>query len=282
VRASVVIRGSGGERVVAMDDFQHGPYETAVGDAEMLTEIRIPVRAGGSSAYAKVERRAGDWAVTSVGAAVWMDGATISDARVGLAAVGPNTTGIPAISDLLRGQRPSDELYAAAGAIAAASCSPATDNRGTADYKRHLADELTRRTLRRAVEQRAGGHQHPGGAEAALQAVALHEALLDRVQHAVLLQALDGAYVAAAGHRGQHRAGLHRLPVHPRDAGAAVAGVAAPVRPGQPELVAQEVHEQHPALDLAGHRLPVDGHRHLHVTPPFPQREPPPGAAPAG
>jgi aerobic carbon-monoxide dehydrogenase medium subunit len=155
--ASCVIRGSGGERVVTMEEFHRGPYETAVGDAEMLTEIRIPVRAGGSSAYAKVERRAGDWAVTSVGAAVWMDGATISDARVGLAAVGPNTTGIPAISEALRGQAPSDELFARAGAIAAASCSPVSDNRGTADYKRHLADELTRRTLRTAVDRIQAG-----------------------------------------------------------------------------------------------------------------------------
>jgi carbon-monoxide dehydrogenase medium subunit len=151
--ASCVIRGSAGERVVTMEEFHRGPYETAVGDAEMLTEIRIPVRAGGSSAYAKVERRAGDWAVTSVGAAVWMDGATISDARVGLAAVGPNTTGIPAISEALRGQAPSDDLFARAGAIAAQSCSPVSDNRGTADYKRHLADELTRRTLRTAVDR---------------------------------------------------------------------------------------------------------------------------------
>jgi carbon-monoxide dehydrogenase medium subunit len=155
--ASCVIRGSAGERVVTMEEFHRGPYETAVGDAEMLTEIRIPVRPGGSSAYAKVERRAGDWAVTSVGAAVWMDGATISDARVGLAAVGPNTTGIPAISEALRGQAPSDELFARAGAIAAESCSPVSDNRGTADYKRHLADELTRRTLRTAVDRIQAG-----------------------------------------------------------------------------------------------------------------------------
>jgi carbon-monoxide dehydrogenase medium subunit len=155
--ASCVIRGSAGERVVSMEDFHRGPYETAVEHGQILTEIRIPVRPNGSSAYAKVERRAGDWAVTSAGAAVWMDGDVIADARVGLAAVGPNTTGIPAISEALRGQAPSDELYARAGAIAAESCSPVTDNRGTADYKRHLADELTRRTLRLSVERiRAG------------------------------------------------------------------------------------------------------------------------------
>jgi carbon-monoxide dehydrogenase medium subunit len=153
LNASCVIRNAEGERVVSMEDFHRGPYETAVGDAEMLTEVRIPVRPNGSSAYAKVERRAGDWAVTSAGAAVWMEGDLISDARVGLAAVGPNTTGIPAISEALRGREPSEELYETAGRIAAESCSPVSDNRGTEDYKRHLADELTRRTLRVAVER---------------------------------------------------------------------------------------------------------------------------------
>jgi carbon-monoxide dehydrogenase medium subunit len=155
--ASCVVRGRAGERVVTMEEFYRGPYETAVEHGEILTEIRIPVRPHGSSAYAKVERRAGDWAVVSAGAAVWMQGDVISDARVGLAAVGPNTTGMPAISEALRGRSPSEELYAQAGAIAAESCSPVTDNRGTAEYKRHLADELTRRTLRLAVERiRAG------------------------------------------------------------------------------------------------------------------------------
>jgi carbon-monoxide dehydrogenase medium subunit len=151
LNASCVIRGRDGERVVTMEEFYRGPYETAVGDAEILTEVRFPVRAHGSSAYAKVERRAGDWAVVSAGAAVWMDGDAIADARVGLAAVGANTAGLPEISQALRGQRPSEELYARAGEIAARSCNPATDMRGTEAYKRHLADELTRRTLRRAV-----------------------------------------------------------------------------------------------------------------------------------
>lgn len=149
--ASCVIQGSAGRRVVSMAEFYRGPYETAVGDGEMLIEIELPVRANGSSAYEKVERRAGDWAVVSCGAAVWLDGEVISDARVGLAAVGPNTTGIPAISEALRGRVPSEELYAEAGAIAASSCSPTTDMRGSAEYKRHLANELTRRALRRAT-----------------------------------------------------------------------------------------------------------------------------------
>ena len=152
--ASCVIRGPGGaERVVSMEEFHVGPYETAVGDAEMLVEIRLPVRPGGGSAYQKVERRAGDWAVVSAGAAIWLDAGTISDARVGLAAVGPNTTGIPEISAALRGQEPTESLFEQAGAIAARSCDPVTDQRGSADYKRHLAAELTRRALRRATER---------------------------------------------------------------------------------------------------------------------------------
>ena len=156
LNASCVIRGRDGERVVSMEDFHRGPYETAVGDAEMLTEVRFPLRPNGSSAYEKVERRAGDWAVVSAGAAVWMDGGLIADARVGLAAVGPNTAGLPEISEALRGKAPSEELYAQAGEIAARSCSPATDMRGTEEYKRHLANELTRRTLRRAVARTNG------------------------------------------------------------------------------------------------------------------------------
>jgi carbon-monoxide dehydrogenase medium subunit len=151
--ASCVIRGPRGERVVSMEEFHVGPYETAVGDDEILTEIRLPRRPGHGSAYEKVERRAGDWAVVSAGAAVWMSEGKIVDARVGLAAVGPNTTGIPEISDALKTNAPSEALYERAGEIAARSCDPTTDQRGSEDYKRHLANELTRRTLRKAVER---------------------------------------------------------------------------------------------------------------------------------
>jgi aerobic carbon-monoxide dehydrogenase medium subunit len=159
--ASCVIRGPSGERVVAMADFHRGPYETAVEDAEMLLEVRIPVRPGGGSAYEKVERRAGDWAVVSAGAAVWMDGGTIREGRVGLAAVGPNTNGIAEVADALRGASPTEDLYAEVGAIASRACRPTSDQRGTEAYKRHLADELTRRALRRSVARATEGAPQP-------------------------------------------------------------------------------------------------------------------------
>jgi carbon-monoxide dehydrogenase medium subunit len=154
LKAQLVIRGSGGERVVPMDEFQSGPYETAVGDAEMLVEIRLPVRVGGvvsGSAYEKVERRAGDWAIVAAGAALWIEGGTIADAGIALAAVGPTTVHVTRAEDALRGQAPSEELFGQAAAIASEDCSPAADQRGPIDYKRHLARELTHRALRRAA-----------------------------------------------------------------------------------------------------------------------------------
>jgi aerobic carbon-monoxide dehydrogenase medium subunit len=148
--AEAVIRGPAGERVVSMDEFHRGPYETAVGQNELLAELRFPIRARSSSAYEKVERRVGDWATASAGAAVSLaaDG-TIEEASVGLTAVGLDGT-VAGIDDLLSGRRPDEDLFAEAGRIAAAACEPVADQRGGVDYKRHLADELSRRVLRRA------------------------------------------------------------------------------------------------------------------------------------
>lgn len=150
-KAKVVIRGAGGERVVGMEDFHIGPYTTAVGEGEMLTEVRLLLRPGGGSAHEKVERRAGDWAIAAASAAVWVEDGRIVDVGVALSAVGPTTIQLSRAEDLLRGKAPSDELFAQAGEIASADCSPSADGRGPVDYKRHLAGVLTTRALRRAA-----------------------------------------------------------------------------------------------------------------------------------
>jgi carbon-monoxide dehydrogenase medium subunit len=150
-KATVVIRGPGGERVVGMEDFHVGPYMTAVGEAEILTEVRLDVRPGAGSAHEKVERRAGDWAIAAASAAVWMEGATIADVGIALSAVGLTTIHLTRAEELLRGQPPSEELFAQAGTIASEDCSPMADGRGPIDYKRHLAGVLTHRALRRAA-----------------------------------------------------------------------------------------------------------------------------------
>jgi carbon-monoxide dehydrogenase medium subunit len=159
IKASVVIRGSGGERVIGMDEFHLGPYMTAVKDGELLTEIRLPVRPGAGSAHEKVERRAGDWAIAAASAAVWIDGGTVADVGLALSAVGPTTVHVTRAEELLRGKAPSEELFAQAGEIASEDCTPFADGRGPVDYKRHLAGVLAKRALRtataRALKQEA-------------------------------------------------------------------------------------------------------------------------------
>jgi carbon-monoxide dehydrogenase medium subunit len=153
VRATVVIRNADGSRTLPVREFHTGPYETEVGDGELLTEVRVPIRPGGSSAYEKVDRRAGDWPLAAAGAALWLDGGTVADVGIGLTAVGAKHFVAAEAEEYLRG-RPADEnSFAEAGRIAAEHCDPVADQRGPADYKRHLAGELTTRVLRRAAER---------------------------------------------------------------------------------------------------------------------------------
>jgi carbon-monoxide dehydrogenase medium subunit len=153
VKAKAVIRGAAAERVVEMEDFHVGPYVTAVGEGEMLTEVRLPLRPGAGSAHEKVERRAGDWAIAAASAAVWIDRGVLADVGIALSAVGLTTIHVTRAEELLRGKPPSEDLFAQAGAIASEDCSPSADGRGPVDYKRHLAGVLTKRALRRASER---------------------------------------------------------------------------------------------------------------------------------
>jgi aerobic carbon-monoxide dehydrogenase medium subunit len=150
VGATLVVRGLDGERVLTMQEFHRGPYETAVGEAEMLTEVRVPLQDGAGSAYEKVERRVGDWAVAASAAAVRIDGGSIAQAGIALTAVGSTVTSDRA-QESLAGQAPSEEAFAAAADLAAEDCSPTSDQRGSEEYKRHLARELTLRALRTAT-----------------------------------------------------------------------------------------------------------------------------------
>ena len=106
-------------------------------------------------------RRVGDWPVGAAGAAVWLDGDTIAEAGVGLTAVGARNFAAAEAEEFLRGAPATEESFARAGEIAAEHCRPVSDQRGPADYKRHLARELTKRALRAgrpaAARRRRGG-----------------------------------------------------------------------------------------------------------------------------
>jgi carbon-monoxide dehydrogenase medium subunit len=164
---TMLITGQNGDREVDARQFHRGPYETAVGPAEMLTEIRLPVRgARFGSAYVKVCRRAGDWPVGAVGAAVWLAAPpargtgtrapVIESAGIGLTALGARHFAAAEAEDFLRGKPATEENFRRAGEIAAIHCRPVPDQRGPEDYKRHLAGELTTRALRLAVTRAQG------------------------------------------------------------------------------------------------------------------------------
>jgi aerobic carbon-monoxide dehydrogenase medium subunit len=153
LKASMIIRGPDGSRTVSAREFHTGPYETVVAPGELLTEISIAIRPTCGSAYEKVGRRVGDWPIAAAAAVVWLDGATIAEAGLGLTAVGVRHFAAAEAEDFLSGAPATEETFAEAGRIAAEHCNPASDQRGPADYKRHLAGELTVRALRRAVRR---------------------------------------------------------------------------------------------------------------------------------
>jgi aerobic carbon-monoxide dehydrogenase medium subunit len=156
LKATALIRSSSGERVIGMDDFHQGPYSTAVGPAEILVEVRVPIRPGSGSAYEKVERRVGDWAVVAAGAHLSLDGDRIVDAGIGLAAAGAEHFRAGEAEESLRGAAAGDEAWDRAGELAARHCNPVSDQRGPEDYKRHLVSVLTGRALRRAAARARG------------------------------------------------------------------------------------------------------------------------------
>ena len=116
--ATIVLHSKTGERTVPAREFHLGPYETAAQPGEIVTEIRVPIRNRTGSAYEKVERRAGDWAVAAAGVFVSMNGDTVADCGIGLTAVGVEHFCVPAAEDALRGQPPSEENIAAAAQLA--------------------------------------------------------------------------------------------------------------------------------------------------------------------
>jgi carbon-monoxide dehydrogenase medium subunit len=155
VNAMVVCRSQQGDRVIAARDFFVDTFTTAIEPTEVLTEIRIPHRPrGAGGAYAKLERKVGDFATVGVASIVRLD----PDGRIGSAGVG--ITGVAetpfAATDaeaILAGAAPSDDLFRRAGAAAGAQSRPAADVRGSIDYKRAMAAEMTLRSLRTATER---------------------------------------------------------------------------------------------------------------------------------
>ncbi|GAP55085.1 carbon monoxide dehydrogenase medium chain [Arthrobacter sp. Hiyo6] len=155
LRAVAVIRGATGERSIPMSEFHRGPYETAVAQDELLCELRFPIRPRSGSAYEKGGASGGRLGGGGRRGAVSLaEDGSIDAASIGLTALGLDHI-VAEAEAVLRGEQPREELFQEAGRLAAAASDPVADQRGPIDYKRHLADELTRRVLRRACARAA-------------------------------------------------------------------------------------------------------------------------------
>jgi carbon-monoxide dehydrogenase medium subunit len=145
---SVTIRGAGGQREVAAADLFEDFLTTAVGDGEILTEVRLPALDGYGFGYRKFNRRQEDWAMVAACALVKKapDG-TCEDVRIGLTHMGSTPLRATASEQALRGRPLDARTIAAAADQAAEGTDPPADLNASADYKRHLARVLTRRAL---------------------------------------------------------------------------------------------------------------------------------------
>jgi carbon-monoxide dehydrogenase medium subunit len=148
---SLTIAGSGGgTREVAAADMFQDYLTTAVGEGEIVTEIRLPSFDDWGSSYLKFTRRAEDWAMVAALAMVKKAGdGSIEDVRIALTNMGSTPLRATAAEDALRGK--GSDAIAAAAEQAAEGTDPPGDLNATPDYKRHLARVLTRRALEEAA-----------------------------------------------------------------------------------------------------------------------------------
>ena len=145
--AEFVIAGSGGSRTVAADDFFVDLFETAIGEDEILTEVRIPKHTGWGAHYEKFVRVAHQWPIVAVAATVKADGGTIAEARIGLTNMGSAPLRARSVEEALAGVAATEDGVRDAAAKATDGTNPPSDLNGDADYRRHLAQVLTRRAV---------------------------------------------------------------------------------------------------------------------------------------
>jgi aerobic carbon-monoxide dehydrogenase medium subunit len=151
LEAEFVIAGAGGTRKVAGADCFEDLFTTAVGEDELLTEVRVPKHTGWGAHYEKFSRTAQQWAIVGVAATVRTEGDVIAEARVALANMGSTPVRATAVEQALTGQPGTREAIREAAMAAAEGTNPPTDINGDADYRRHLAKVLTHRAVLAAV-----------------------------------------------------------------------------------------------------------------------------------
>ena len=148
LNATIVVQSSRGERTIAVADYFTGLWETALGEDELLTEVRIPTdRANANSCYLKFPQPASRYPF--VGCAVAMDSSAgnCSDVRIGFSGVGETAFRDSGVEDALRGNTLNESAIASASAKAADSRSVLSDVFVSEEYRRAMAKVYLKRAL---------------------------------------------------------------------------------------------------------------------------------------
>jgi aerobic carbon-monoxide dehydrogenase medium subunit len=149
--AQMVIAGASGSRTVSAAEFFVDYFTTAIGEGEILTEIRFPKFTGWGSHYEKFNRTAQAWSMCAVAAAVRVEGGTIAEARVGLTNMGTTPIRATGVEQALVGQPGTSEAIRAAAEHATEGTAAPSDADAASDYREHLAKVLTGRAVLAAV-----------------------------------------------------------------------------------------------------------------------------------
>ncbi|TFV48989.1 xanthine dehydrogenase family protein subunit M [Blastococcus sp. TF02A-35] len=149
--AEFVVAGQSGRRTVPAGEFFVDYLTTAVGEGELLVEVRVPKYTGWSMRYEKFNRVAQAWSIVAVAAAVRREDGRIAEARVGLTNMGPTPLRARQVEEALAGAEATAEAVAAAAERAAEGTDPTSDLNAQADYRQHLAKVLTRRAVSTAA-----------------------------------------------------------------------------------------------------------------------------------
>jgi CO/xanthine dehydrogenase FAD-binding subunit len=153
--ATVVARSAaGGERQIPAADFFLGPYMTALGSTEMVTEVRFPAAPSGAiTSFVELTERSGDFALASVCVGVVRTEGRIVWSRIGLGSVGATPLRARRAEDVLIGSDGGPDALEDAARAAAAHCEPSSDPQASAEYRRELVAVLVRRALERILEE---------------------------------------------------------------------------------------------------------------------------------
>ena len=157
--ADVVLTSSSGEREVPIGEFLVDMFETSCQPNELVIEVRVSThspRGGGN--YQKLARKVGDYAAVGVATCLELDeDGKISAAGIALTSVYAHNLKVTEAETVLVGQPPTEEAFNEAGRIASKACDPASDVRGSAEFKRKIVEVFTQRGLAESLKIAQGG-----------------------------------------------------------------------------------------------------------------------------